>query len=151
MTLATLPGKGLIRVCGTGCTHVTWGRVTLDFRTELAFLKMARQVKSHTRGLAEVQLAYGHASLRFTADDFDELAGMVAAAAVQRQCADYPHALPYRVNSWTGALRFSLLKRIDLPSEPYAAASPCEVSGSGSRVGAVRKAAATSFPTTFHS
>jgi hypothetical protein len=63
--------------------HVTWGCVTLDFRTESAFLKMARQVKSHDRGLAEVQLAYGHASLRFTSDDFDEFAAMIAAAAEQ--------------------------------------------------------------------
>ncbi|MGV3723868.1 MAG: hypothetical protein ACO1SX_23470 [Actinomycetota bacterium] len=83
VSLATLPGKGLVRVCGAGCMHVTWGCVTLDFRTESAFLKMARQVQRHDRGLAEVQLAYGHASLRFTSEGFDEFAGMVAAAAEQ--------------------------------------------------------------------
>jgi hypothetical protein len=73
----------MVRVCGTGCMHVTWGCVTLDFRTEEAFRRMALLVESHTRGLAEVQLAYGHASLRFSPEDFDEFSRMVASAVTQ--------------------------------------------------------------------
>ena len=85
--LAHAPRKGLARVCRSGCIHLTYGAVTLDFRRRHEFEALVaavhRQRESGAPG--EVHLRYSYATLHFSETQFQEFAGLVLEAARQLQ------------------------------------------------------------------
>lgn len=99
-TLATLPGKGLVRSCHSGCVHVTYGCVTLDFCRPEGFDRLVDLVRRHAPGGGAAEIQYNHVSLRFSREQFEEFAGMVAVASqhleqlcvVRRMLAGFPEA-----------------------------------------------------------
>lgn len=98
--LATLPGKGLVRMCKPGCVHLTYGCITLDFQRPEGFERLMHLVRSHEEPQQSTQVQYGHATLQFNAIQFEEFAALIAVAwehldqlsVVRRLLADFPGA-----------------------------------------------------------
>lgn len=80
--LAHLPRKGLVRVCHSGCIHVTYGCVTLDFHTRAFFDALVAALHDHPRpALHPVRLRHGHALLQFDPEEFLELSDLLTVAS----------------------------------------------------------------------
>jgi hypothetical protein len=78
--LAMTPGKGWVRTCNSGCIHVSFGPVTLDFYCRAAFDQFAEQLARYRVTTKAVELQYCHARLRYTREEFTELRSLVARA-----------------------------------------------------------------------
>lgn len=85
LRLAHLEGTGCVQRCDAGCFHITFGEVTLDFRDEAGFHRLAARLQAHRRGLSEVELRYGAVLLRLSPDEFDRLVELVTRAATHWQ------------------------------------------------------------------
>ena len=70
-----------MRSCHSGCVHVTYGCVTLDFCRPESFDRLVDLVRRHSLDGHVAEIQYGHASLRFSPDQFEEFAGMIAVAS----------------------------------------------------------------------
>lgn len=98
VVLATLPGKGLVRMCQPGCIHLTYGCVTLDFHRAENFAQLVEVVRAHGEPDQPAQVQYGHAFLRFSPDQFLEFSALVAVASehleqvtvVRRLLSEFP-------------------------------------------------------------
>lgn len=98
VVLATLPGKGLVRMCNPGCIHLTYGCVTLDFHRPEGFERLMHLVREHGEPDKPAQVQYGHASLQFNAEQFVEFSALIAVAwehleqvsVVRRLLAGFP-------------------------------------------------------------
>ena len=84
--LTCIPQRGVARVCPSGCVHVTYGLVTLDFRGRAEFEQLVSAVSGKQALLPQagrVDVEYRHATLHFTQEEFRQFAGMVTQAAEQ--------------------------------------------------------------------
>jgi len=87
--LSLLPGKGLVRVCGGGCVHVTYGIVTLDFHLREQFESLLVSLAEHPQQPQEpMHLRHGHALVSFAPEEFDEFTGMIRVAAEELRRLD---------------------------------------------------------------
>ena len=81
VALATLPGKGLVRICPAECIHVTYGAVTLDFHAREHFDVLVDVLRTHTlNSEGNIRLQHGHAMLSFLAAEFLEFSDLVLRA-----------------------------------------------------------------------
>jgi hypothetical protein len=79
--LARIADKALARVCPSGCIHVSYGGITLDFGVDgfHAFVRSVNPERLFVIG-PWVELQYCRVTLRFTSSEFREFAAMVAEA-----------------------------------------------------------------------
>jgi len=79
--LAAIPNRALARVCPSGCIHVSYGMITLNFGAR-AFREFVRAVNPDRLLVIGpyVEVSYCRATLRLTAAEFREFAAMVAEA-----------------------------------------------------------------------
>lgn len=89
VSLATLPGKGLVRMCPSGCIHVTYGAVTLDFHAREHFDVLVEVLRTHSlQPEVNIRLRHGHAMLSFLAAEFLEFSELVMRANQELICVD---------------------------------------------------------------
>ena len=78
VVLAHLPHKGLIRQCHSGCIHVTFGCVTLDFHEPQFYAALVEAVRSRAGALETgVQVRHGNAVLCLSCEEFAEFGELV--------------------------------------------------------------------------
>ena len=76
--------KGLVKICPPGCTHVTFGGLTLDFDSPGHFQEMAENLPKLLEELeADQAFAYSHGeiTLEFSQSDAVELGQLVSEAS----------------------------------------------------------------------
>jgi hypothetical protein len=87
-------------MCKPGCIHLTYGCITLDFHRPEGFERLMHLVRSHGQPQQTTQVQYGHATLQFNPEQFEELSALIAVAwehldqlsVVRRLLADFPSA-----------------------------------------------------------
>lgn len=79
VTLALAPRKGMVRLCHSGCLHVTFGYVTLDFHRRSDFDHLCHLVLTSTEE-GTVCLKHGHACMCFSPDDFEDFRLLISDA-----------------------------------------------------------------------
>src|SRR5262249_53742507 len=79
--LARIEDRGFARICPTGCIHISYGPVTLDFARD-GFEKFARMLRCFQGECRKrfVEVQYDRATLRFTGEEFGEFVNLVAEA-----------------------------------------------------------------------
>lgn len=81
ITLAHVPRKGLVRMCHSGCIHLTYGCVTLDFHCRQFFDALLEAVTEADRDSGEpIRVRHGQALLCYSPDEFLEFAQLVTDA-----------------------------------------------------------------------
>jgi hypothetical protein len=89
ISLATLPHKGLVRMCPSECIHVTYGAVTLDFHVREHFDRLGEVIDEYAGSPeAGIRLRHGHALLSFNAEEFQEFSGLVHRALEELRRVD---------------------------------------------------------------
>lgn len=83
VVLACLPHKGMVRTCSSGCIHVTYGPITLDFHLPEYFQTLVETVGGREEPQERIYLRHGNALLTFSAEEFAEFAGLIRDAAVE--------------------------------------------------------------------
>ena len=109
--LASLPHKGLVKTCPSGCVHVTYRGITLDFsRNGFDAFVNALNRRSLSPHSGQVEMECFHATLHFWPEDFLEFAALVNEGRQRlilwenrrrhvRTCRNHPPVLPFRADA----------------------------------------------------